>query len=57
MADAVAAGATVIFASHELDRATAVAHRTVSVVGGTVADEPRAVAPAADHPLGAAGVA
>ena len=35
MADAVASGATVIFASHELDRATAVAHRTVTIAGGT----------------------
>lgn len=37
MADAVAAGATVVFASHELDRAQAVAHRQVTVAGGTVA--------------------
>jgi heme ABC exporter ATP-binding subunit CcmA len=36
MADAVAAGATVLFASHELDRAQAVAHRSVTVAGGTV---------------------
>ncbi len=35
MADAVAAGATVVFASHELDRAAAVAHRTVTIAGGT----------------------
>jgi len=35
MADAVAAGATVLFASHELDRAAAVAHRTVTIAGGT----------------------
>lgn len=34
MADAVAAGATVLFASHELDRAEAVAHRTVLLAGG-----------------------
>ncbi len=33
--DAVAAGATVLFASHELDRAVAVAHRTVIIAGGT----------------------
>ncbi len=40
MADAVAAGATVLFASHELDRAEAVAHRRVTIAGGTVlADE------------------
>ncbi len=37
MVDAVAAGATVVFASHELDRAEAVAHRSVHVAGGTVA--------------------
>jgi heme ABC exporter ATP-binding subunit CcmA len=36
MRDAVAAGATVLFASHELDRAEAVAHRSVQVAGGTV---------------------
>ncbi|MGI8710951.1 MAG: heme ABC exporter ATP-binding protein CcmA [Acidimicrobiales bacterium] len=35
MADAVAAGATVVFASHELDRAAAVAHRSVTIAGGT----------------------
>lgn len=39
MADAVAAGATVVFASHELDRAVAVAHRTVTIAGGTVAPD------------------
>lgn len=37
MADAVSAGATVLFASHELDRALAVAHRSVTVAGGTAA--------------------
>jgi heme ABC exporter ATP-binding subunit CcmA len=37
MVDAVSAGATVLFASHELDRAQAVAHRSVTVAGGTVA--------------------
>jgi len=35
MADAVSAGATVVFASHELDRARAVAHRSVTIAGGT----------------------
>ncbi|MBX3286123.1 MAG: heme ABC exporter ATP-binding protein CcmA [Actinobacteria bacterium] len=45
MADAVAAGATVLFASHELDRATAVAHRTVTIAGGT-ASVPGVGAPA-----------
>ena len=33
---AVAAGATVVLASHELDRATAVATRTVEVAGGII---------------------
>jgi heme ABC exporter ATP-binding subunit CcmA len=36
MRDAVASGATVVFASHELDRAAGVAHRTVHLAGGTV---------------------
>jgi ABC-type multidrug transport system ATPase subunit len=32
---AAASGATVLFASHELDRAEALAHRVVPLVGGT----------------------
>jgi heme ABC exporter ATP-binding subunit CcmA len=36
MAEAAAVGATVMFASHELDRAGGVAHRSVTVNGGTV---------------------
>jgi len=32
---AVASGATVLLASHELDRAEALAHRVVTIVGGT----------------------
>jgi heme ABC exporter ATP-binding subunit CcmA len=36
---AVAAGATVMIASHELDRATAVATRTVEIAGGIVRPE------------------
>jgi heme ABC exporter ATP-binding subunit CcmA len=41
--DAVAAGATVVFASHELDRANAVATRQLTVVGGEVHEtQPRA---------------
>jgi ABC-type multidrug transport system ATPase subunit len=36
IAEAVGVGATVVLASHELDRATAIAHRTVTVSGGTV---------------------
>jgi heme ABC exporter ATP-binding subunit CcmA len=37
MRAAVAAGATVVVSSHELDRAEALAHRSVLVTGGTVA--------------------
>lgn len=40
MVDAVAAGATVVFASHELDRAEAVAHRSVLIAGGTASARP-----------------
>lgn len=36
IAGAAAAGATVLVASHELERAAAVAHRTVVIAGGTV---------------------
>lgn len=36
MAEAASVGATVVFASHELDRAEAVARRTVVVAGGAV---------------------
>lgn len=45
MADAVAAGATVLFASHELDRAEAVAHRTVLLAGGLTAGIDRSPVP------------
>jgi len=38
MRDAAAAGATVLFASHELDRAHEVATRTVTISGGVVAE-------------------
>jgi heme ABC exporter ATP-binding subunit CcmA len=34
--NAVAAGATVLLSSHELDRAQALAHRTVTIAGGTI---------------------
>ncbi len=37
ISEASAAGATVVFASHELDRAEAVAGRTVRIAGGVVA--------------------
>jgi ABC-2 type transport system ATP-binding protein len=40
IAEAVGVGATVVLASHELDRATALAHRTVTVSGGTVVAPP-----------------
>lgn len=49
MADAVAAGATVVFASHELDRAAAVAHRSVTIAGG-MATASMTTAPAAAAP-------
>ena len=34
LGEAVAAGATVVFASHELDRAEPLAHRVVTMAGG-----------------------
>jgi ABC-type multidrug transport system ATPase subunit len=40
--DAAAAGATVVLSSHELDRAVALAHRIVTVAGGTTHEEPPA---------------
>ena len=40
MREAASVGATVLFASHELDRAGDVADRAVSVVGGVVVPEP-----------------
>lgn len=43
IAGAAAAGATVLVASHELDRAESVAHRTVTIAGGTVLAETRPV--------------
>ena len=39
MAEAASVGATVLFASHELDRAEAVARRTVVIAGGAVQDD------------------
>ena len=43
MAEASASGATVLFASHELDRAEHIAHRSVTISGGVIiADSPRA---------------
>lgn len=40
MAEAASVGATVLFASHELDRADQVAHRSVTIAGGVLAAEP-----------------
>jgi heme ABC exporter ATP-binding subunit CcmA len=40
MAEAASVGATVLFASHELDRADEVAHRRVVVAGGRVHQQP-----------------
>jgi ABC-type thiamine transport system ATPase subunit len=37
---AAAAGATVLIASHELDRAKAIAARTVTIAGGAIQPEP-----------------
>jgi heme ABC exporter ATP-binding subunit CcmA len=42
--EAVSVGATVVLASHELDRAGALAHRTLAVAGGIVLD-PAVAAP------------
>ncbi len=39
MRDAAASGATVLFASHELDRAHDVATRTVTITGGVVTED------------------
>jgi ABC-type multidrug transport system ATPase subunit len=41
VAGAAAAGATVVVASHELERAEGVAHRVVTIVGGTVQEPSR----------------
>ncbi len=46
---AVASGATVLLASHELDRAEALAHRVVTIVGGTT-DRPAAPGAATSVP-------
>lgn len=47
VSDAAAAGATVLVASHELDRTVGLATRAVTVAGGTIT---------ADHPVDQAGV-
>lgn len=48
---AVAAGATVVLSSHELDRAEALAHRVVTIVGGTTDVAAAPVAPVDEEPL------
>jgi heme ABC exporter ATP-binding subunit CcmA len=45
LGDAVAAGATVVFASHELDRAEPLAHRVVTMAGGQVEPASRSPRP------------
>ena len=47
---AVAEGATVVLASHELDRAEALAHRVVHIAGGTT-DAVIAAAPSDEEPI------
>ncbi len=42
LAGSRAAGRTVLFASHELERATAIAERTVHLAGGRVVEQPEA---------------
>src|SRR5690606_39758202 len=49
MREAASVGATVLFASHELDRATGVAHRSVTVAGGVVIDDVAPTAPSRDR--------
>ena len=51
IADASAAGATVLVASHELERARGVAHRVVTIAGGIVHADDRTAGPAAAGPL------
>jgi heme ABC exporter ATP-binding subunit CcmA len=56
MRQAVSQGATVLFSSHELDRAASLADRSVTIAGGVTHDEParehgaRPVAPAGAGP-------
>jgi heme ABC exporter ATP-binding subunit CcmA len=52
--DAVAAGATVVLASHELERAAGVAPRTVTLAGGVVRSDTAARATAKPEAVGAA---
>src|SRR3954451_7162829 len=47
LGEAVAAGATVVFASHDFDRAVPLAHRVVTMAGGVIEVPPLDVAPVA----------
>ena len=49
--EAVESGATVVLASHELDRAMTLAHRTLTVAGGIVLPEMAAAKPADERPV------
>ena len=51
---AAAAGATVVVASHELERATPLAHRVVHLAGGRTVAPPAAATPPAISSIGAA---
>jgi len=51
---ASAAGATVVVASHELERATPLAHRVVHLAGGRTVVPPPVAAPPAVSSIGAA---
>jgi energy-coupling factor transporter ATP-binding protein EcfA2 len=54
--DATQAGATVIVASHEIERAKAMAPRSVTVAGGVVVADSAAREVAQDTPRGVANV-
>jgi energy-coupling factor transporter ATP-binding protein EcfA2 len=51
LGEAVAAGATVVFASHDLDRAEPLAHRIVTMAGGRVEGAPAASAAPVEAPV------
>jgi ABC-type multidrug transport system ATPase subunit len=48
---AKAAGATILLASHELDRAEALADRVVTIAGGTIAGPAPASTPPSEEPV------
>ena len=51
LGEAVAAGATVVFASHDVDRAVPLAHRVVTMAGGLVGPVPTGPVPLPVSPL------